>query len=353
MRVTCSLITVFVLLCQSYLHAAGTSANKHFGKPTEWFAGEEAQAIAENILSYQSPRGGWPSNTDTAAAKYDGDPAKLGSTFDNSATSDELRYLARMHAATNDRRYGEAFEKGLAYILEARLPVGGWPQQYPHRGEYSQYITYNDGCTVRLMFFCRAVATDDKLYSFVPPEQRQAAMDAWNKGIEVILKTQIKVEGKLTAWCAQHDPTDFSPQPARKFEPVSISGCETIGIVHALMAVEKPSPQIVQAVDAAYEWLNAVKLHGIKVEDRPQEGTPRGYDRFVVEDPAAPPIWARFYEIGTNKPIFGDRDGKVYYNLSDISIERRTGYQWLKYWPKKFVETEYPEWKAKLAIKPE
>ncbi|HRK31016.1 MAG TPA: pectate lyase [Tepidisphaeraceae bacterium] len=351
----CQFVLAFICLLglHANLPAAGTSANKHFGKPAEWFGSDEAKLIAANILSHQSPRGGWPSNTDTAAKLYDGDPAKLGSTFDNSATTDELRYLARMHVATGQQQYADAFERGLRYILEARLPSGGWPQQYPHRGDYSQYITYNDGTTVRLMFFCREVARDDSLYQFVPTADRAAAMQAWDKGIEVILKTQIRVDGKLTAWCAQHDQNDFTPKSARTFEPVSTSGCETIGIVHALMAIEAPSREVVRAVDAAHAWLDSVKIVGIRVEDRPQEGTPRGYDRFVVADPTAPPMWARFYEIGSNKPIFGDRDGKVYYDLADISIERRTGYQWLKYWPKKFVDTEYPEWKAKLAVQPE
>jgi PelA/Pel-15E family pectate lyase len=115
------------------------------------------------------------------------------------------------------------------------------------------------------------------------------------------------------------------------------------------MAVEKPKPEIIASVDAAVAWLDSVKIPGIKVEDRPQDGTPKGYERFVVEDPSAPPMWARFYEIGSNKPIFSDRDSVVKYKLSEIGIERRTGYQWLKYWPKNLIATEYPAWKAKVS----
>ena len=68
----------------------------------------------------------------------------------------------------------------------------------------------------------------------------------------------------------------------------------------------------------------------------------------MVKDPSAPPMWARFYELGTNKPMFSDRDGVVKYDLSEIGIERRTGYKWLGYWPKNFLEKEYPEWKKKV-----
>lgn len=115
------------------------------------------------------------------------------------------------------------------------------------------------------------------------------------------------------------------------------------------MSVEHPSPQIIEAVDAAVAWLNAVKLSGIRVEDRKQAGTPRGFERYVVDDPAAPPIWARYYQIGTNRAFFAGRDSVMRFDLSEISIERRTGYQWYNRWPRNLLETEYPTWKAKLA----
>jgi Pectic acid lyase len=41
-----------------------------------------------------------------------------------------------------------------------------------------------------------------------------------------------------------------------------------------------------------------------------------------------PGVWSRLYEIGTNRPIYVDRDGKIRYSLDDISEERRTGYRW-------------------------
>ena len=41
-----------------------------------------------------------------------------------------------------------------------------------------------------------------------------------------------------------------------------------------------------------------------------------------------PGVWARMYELGTNTPIFGDRDGKIKYRVEDLSLERQTGYSW-------------------------
>ena len=34
------------------------------------------------------------------------------------------------------------------------------------------------------------------------------------------------------------------------------------------------------------------------------------------------------YEVGTNKPIYGDHDGKIHYTFEEISEERRSGYSW-------------------------
>ena len=60
--------------------------------------------------------------------------------------------------------------------------------------------------------------------------------------------------------------------------------------------------------------------------------------------PAAPPIWARFYEIGTNRPIFSGRDGIVRYRLAEIELERRTGYAWYGTYATALVADEYPAW---------
>jgi PelA/Pel-15E family pectate lyase len=67
----------------------------------------------------------------------------------------------------------------------------------------------------------------------------------------------------------------------------------------------------------------------------------------LIADPAAPPLWARFYEIGTNRPIYSGRDGVIRYRLDEIEYERRTGYAWVGDWPRTLVEREYPAWRAR------
>jgi PelA/Pel-15E family pectate lyase len=69
----------------------------------------------------------------------------------------------------------------------------------------------------------------------------------------------------------------------------------------------------------------------------------------IVEDASAPPIWARFYDIETNKPIFCSRDGIPKATLAEISHERRNGYSWLGYYATDLLAIDYPAWQKKWA----
>jgi len=329
------------------VQAAG-GPHRYLSRSDAWFSGEEAKAVAEAILSHQSDLGGWPKNVDTSAAPFTKDPNALKPTFDNGATTDELRFLARLYRATKDDRYRKSFERGLDYILQAQYPTGGWPQFYPPGSKYHRHITFNDSAMVRLLAFLREVYGSEA-YGFVDADRRRAAHRAFDRGIECILKCQIRVDGKLTAWCAQHDEKDYRPRPGRSYELVSLSGAESVEIARLLMSLDRPSPEVSQAVEAAVAWFKAVKLTGIKVVQKADQRGPKGFDKVVVQDAAAPPIWARFYEIGTNRPIFCDRDGVAKHSLGEIGYERRNGYAWLGYWPQALLEQGYPAWKERTA----
>ena len=100
-------------------------------------------------------------------------------------------------------------------------------------------------------------------------------------------------------------------------------------------------------------WFEVGKLKGIRVDEVKDEKSPKGKNKVVVKDPTAPPLWARFYEIGTNRPIFADRDGVARHDLAEIGYERRNGYAWHGTWPQRLLEQEYPAWKAKHTGKKE
>jgi PelA/Pel-15E family pectate lyase len=322
---------------------------RYLGKPDSWFASEEGKRVADNVLSHQADAGGWPKNIDTTARPYAGDRKDLKPTFDNAATTDEIRLLARAFAATNDDRYRSAVERGVDYILKAQYSNGGWPQFHPPPATtYHRHITLNDGAMVRLMQLCREVAESDR-FRFLGDDRRKAARTAFDKGVDCLLKCQIKVEDKLTVWCAQHDEKDSRPRPGRTFELASLSGAESVGVVELLMSLDKPSPEIVRAVEGAVAWFDAAKQTGIRQMTVDDTKGPRGRNKVIVADPAAPPLWARFYEIGTNKPLFADRDGVAKFALADIGYERRNGYAWYGTWPAKLLADEYPAWKKLIA----
>jgi len=121
-----------------------------------------------------------------------------------------------------------------------------------------------------------------------------------------------------------------------------------VGVCHVLMSVDHPSPEVIAAVDAAVAWFKKVQINGIRVDMvRVPEG-PRKMDRVVSEDPTAGPIWSRYYEIGTDKPIFCGRDSIIRYKLAEVEIERRAGYNWYGVYPKKLIEEEYPKWRKQV-----
>ena len=323
-----------------------------------WYGSPEAIRIAENLLLYQFPSGGWPKNIDMAEVLDESGKEELkainhldSSTIDNDATYTQLRYLAKVYQNTKLDRFRNSFLKGFDYLLRAQYSNGGWPQFYPLREGYYSHITFNDNAMIGVMSLLRDIEKGNADFSFVNAERRAKAGMAVTKGIECILKCRVVVNGHFTVWCAQHDEHNFTPAKARTYELPSLSGEESVGIVEFLLGIEKPDDEIVASVQAAATWFKEAKIYGIKLAEVPDTLGPEGKNRIVLKDPAAPPMWGRFYEIETNKPFFCSRDGIRRYDLSEISYERRNHYSWLGYWPQRLLEKEYPEWAKKHSVR--
>jgi PelA/Pel-15E family pectate lyase len=65
--------------------------------------------------------------------------------------------------------------------------------------------------------------------------------------------------------------------------------------------------------------------------------------RGLTPAPGAGPIWARFYQIDTDIPIFGDGDKSIHDNVGDLSRERRNGYSWFGAAPQRALD-RYEKW---------
>ncbi len=308
------------------------------GAPAEWYATDEARAIADRVVEWQSPAGAWTKGIDYSRPRLkDGEVVDLWSrgTFDNEATTAELRFLVRVVAANEPGRarpWRAAFLRGLDYIFAAQYPNGGFPQIYPLAGGYHDAITYNDSAMIHVLEVLRDVAERNAGYDFVPEAQRAESARRLQRGLECILSTQIRTpDGRRTAWCQQHDALTLRPCAARSFEPIAATTLESASICEFLMTLPVPTTAVSKAIHDAVAWFGRVALRDVTWERATVEGNG------LVAAPGAPLLWARLYEIGTAKPIFGDRDRTIHYSVTELSPERRLGYQWYGDWPQPAV----------------
>jgi len=337
-------------------------------KDASWYSTEAATHIADVVVSFQTPAGGWSKNLDMSKTPrqpgqsyaYGPDPtARLMTpgdfgtvsdarwsyvgTIDNDATTTQLHFLAKVVAALGAaspgaERYRKSFLHGLDYLLAAQYPNGGWPQIWPLAGGYHDGITYNDDAMIQVVELLQAAAAGRNEFAFVPAGVRKRAESSVARGIECILATQIAVNGKRSVWCQQYDPLTLQPASARNYEMPSQSAAESAIILLFLMDLPRPTPAEVDAINSAGSWLTRVAI-----PDSAWRSTPAGRD--LVASPGAPLLWARYYEIGTDRPLFGDRDKSIHDSVAEISTERRNGYSWYNSTPQQAV-TRYAEWQA-------
>jgi len=314
-----------------------------------WYASAEARSIAGYIVAWQRPSGGWTKGgvyTRAPQAADDHHDGWSAGTFDNDSTIYELRFLALViHAGANEpaaAAWRDSFARGLAYIFAAQYPNGGFPQIYPLAGGYHDAITYNDDAMVHILELLRDAAGRKKEYAFVPADLATEAAARLARGIQCVLATQLRdATGRPTVWGQQHDALTLQPCAARNFEPISECSLESAGLVQFLMSIPQPSPEIIAAVDGAIAWFPAHALHGV-VWDR-EATTGRG----LVERAGAPDLWARYYEIGTGRPVFGERDRSVHYAVTELTTERRKGYGWYNN-RAATLPAAYAGWRARL-----
>ena len=355
-------VLLCALVCPGYAQSVVAQAakpiswNEILKQEPSWYGEVEAIRIADNVLLYQRNTGGWPKNIDMAAALKESEAAavskqkqEIDSNIDNGATYTQLTFLARVYEAKKLERHKESFLKGLDFLLKAQYENGGWPQYFPNSKRYYAHITFNDGAMIGVLKLLRDIAQEKAVYSFVDAGRRSQACAALQKGIDCILKTQVVVKGQRTVWAAQHDEITLAPAPARAFEPAALASAESVGVVRFLLSLGKPNQQIMDAVESAVEWFQGARLTGIKWIEKADTAKPGSFQRMVVRDMNAEPIWARFYEIGTNRGIFIGRDGIIKYSVGEIEEERRNGYQWYVDTPNQLLSKEYPSWRKKWA----
>lgn len=316
--------------------------------------------IADNMILFQRDNGGWPKNYDMKAIltpeqikNVVDSKSILHTTFDNETTYPHIYYLAQVYTATKIEKYKEACLKGIQFVIDAQYPNGGWPQYFPLEKNYSRHITLNDGAYMGIMDMLDKIVNGNPNFAFMDPAMKTKVTVVYHKGIDCILNMQIKDKGVLTAWCQQHNEETLAPAWARKFEPPSICNAESVDVVLFLMKQKNPNQRIIQSVQSAIKWFADSKIYNTRVETFPIEAFESKYksvkyDHKVVIDSTAAPIWTRYYELETHRPLFSDRNSELLYSMAEVSIERRSGYAWYTYAPQKALNN-YAEWQKKFA----
>ena len=269
-------------------------------------------------------RSQWAYHADSAATKPDFKSRKNTTTFDDNNTQSALTFLLTfLDVATNLppeqlKPIRAALDFGLARMLDAQYPIGAWPQRfngeqhdpakYPTRpasiatnwlrewprADYGGFYTLNDNtqsdCIRTMLAAYRHTGDRDLRFLY-----------AARRGGDFLVLAQLPEP--QPAWAQQYN-YDMQPAWARAFEPPSVCAGESGEVVRTLgrLYLETGDEKFLRPVPAFFAWVQRSQLSSNR--------------------------WARLYELETNRPIYGDRDGKIHYTLDEISAERRRGYAW-------------------------
>jgi PelA/Pel-15E family pectate lyase len=331
----------------------GSGRSMPMDKDPAWYGTADALKIADVILSFQTPNGGWsknlsmtqparvpgefyaaPNQAPTLPGATDADRAQANerahnadwgwvATLDNDATNTELHFLHLVIAALpagKSAPYRKSYLRGIDYLLRSQYPNGGWPQVWPLDGGYHDAITFNDDAVTESLESLQPVG--EGAVKFVPLATQKLAAAAFARGLNLVLKAQIVINGKKTVWCQQHDELTLAPVSARNYEMPSLASGESATALEFLMTLKKPSPAVVKAINAGVAWFKQSAIYGYTWGGTREQG------RLLIKREGAGPLWSRYYSLTTDQPIFGDRDKTIHDDVNDISLERRNGYSW-------------------------
>jgi len=265
-----------------------------------------ARRAADALINGQHPLGGWnyviDFDPDPTGLKtwYDREASRFkwgmeeyrhyygNATFDDGNTSSATRFLLRFYLTTQDKRYRGPLLKALNFILMAQYRNGAWPQRYPlshefaHDGfpDYTSYYTLNDGS---------AKGNIEVLVEAYEKLGDKRYLEAARRAVEFLITIQGPPD--QAAWAEQYDPKTMRPVKARTHEPAGF--------------VIRESEQVIELLEMFY------LMSGEKRYLKPIPGCLAWFDRVNRESVEFKRPPARYYEFGTNLPIYNLRTDKT------------------------------------------
>jgi hypothetical protein len=262
---------------QSFLRAYRATGDPHA------LAG--ARAAADALIRGQNRHGGWDHTINFSDLEND------TVSFDDNQSQSAISFLMALDQVVDDDRLTAAVQRALTMMVATQLPSGGWPHLYPARGNYHDYATFNDAgindCVRVMLEARRQYGEDEKILRSL----RQVA--------RFMMISQLPPP--QPGWAQQYNEY-LQPAWARSFEPPAVCPAETVRNIQTLidLYLVLHDETLLEPVPDALRWVRAVRLENGK--------------------------WARFVELGTNRPLYYDRGRIRVESTADLHVERRTGY---------------------------
>lgn len=231
-------------------------------------------------------------------------------TLDDDTTQAALRFLMRFDRAADgaSEDVREAINFGLAALIAAQAPNGGWRQNWDR---YPQPLSASEYPVVKASFPETWLRSWDNkwtgkyyLNDDVMGKTIATMLDAWDaygddrylqsakRGGDFLILAQMP--DPQPAWAQQYDE-HMHPVWDRKFEPPAISGAESRFAIRALLMLAERTSDT--------KYLKPI---------------PRAL-AYLRQSEVAPGRLARFYELRTNKPLYFEKDTyKLTYDASNL-----------------------------------
>jgi len=289
-------------LTQIELHQTGTPHVgevflRAFDLTGDEFYLTHSKKAANAIIWGQHPSGGWHYFIDFdmngIRQWYEEDASKFkwgmqeyhhyygNCSFDDGATQAPSLFLLKLNMYTFNPAYRKPLLKALHFFLEAQYPNGAWPQRYPlmyeyiyeGHADYTSYYTFNDGVMSRNI---------DVLMEAYEQLGNEEYLKAAVRGMDFYIISQ--GAEKQAGWCEQHGP-DMMPTWGRTHEPPTYTSFITVTNIRDLMKfyLMTGDSRYLSPIPKATKWL----------EDSTIEILDDGRHKL-----------ARYYEVGTNLPLY-------------------------------------------------